>query len=64
MEDKVMDNLGKKVGYLKGLMEGIDFSEHPAHGKLFGAIADLLGDLSDRVEAMDELLQVIMPLLG
>lgn len=51
-----MDNLGKKVGYLKGLMEGIDFSEHPAHGKLFGAIADLLGDLSDRVEAMDELL--------
>jgi len=51
-----MDNLGKKVGYLKGLMEGIDFSENPAYGKLFTAIADLLGDLSDRVETMDELL--------
>jgi len=51
-----MDGLGKKVGYLKGLMEGMDFSGDPSGGKLFNAIADLLGDLSDRVVSMEELL--------
>ena len=32
-----MENLGKKVGYLRGLMEGMDFSNDPSVGKLFGA---------------------------
>lgn len=52
-----MENLGKKVGYLKGLMEGMDFSNDPSMGKLFGAMADLLGELSDRVEGVEELME-------
>lgn len=51
-----MDDLGKKVGYLKGLMEGMDFSNDPSNGKLMAAMVDLLGDLGDRVEAVEELL--------
>ena len=51
-----MENLGKKVGYLKGLMEGMDIDSGSANGKLLSGIVQLLGDLSDRIEAMDELL--------
>ncbi len=52
-----MDNLGKKVGFLKGLMEGMSFDADSANGKLMAGIVDLLGELSDRVEAIDELLE-------
>lgn len=51
-----MSDLSKKVGYLKGLMEGMDFSNDPSKEKLFNAMADLMGELGDRVEAMEELL--------
>jgi DNA-directed RNA polymerase subunit RPC12/RpoP len=51
-----MSDLGKKVGYLKGLMEGMDFSGDPSKEKLLGAMADLMSELADRVEAMEELL--------
>ena len=51
-----MDNLGKKVGYLKGLMEGMDIDLNSANGKLMTGIVELLGELSDRVEVIDELL--------
>lgn len=51
-----MENLSKKVGYLKGLMEGMDCDPSTANGKLLSGIVDLLGDLTDRVETMDELL--------
>ena len=51
-----MENLGKKVGFLKGLMEGMNLEADGANGKLMAGIVDLLGDLSDRVEAIDELL--------
>ena len=51
-----MENLGKKVGFLKGLMEGGSFDADSANGKLLAGIVGLLGDLSDRVEAIDELL--------
>ena len=51
-----MENLGKKVGFLKGLMEGMNMEADGANGKLMAGIVDLLGDLSDRVEAIDELL--------
>ena len=51
-----MENLGKKVGYLKGLMEGLDFSDDPSKGKLLAAMAELMGDLVDRVESLDELM--------
>lgn len=50
-----MDNLGKSVGYLKGLMEGMDFSDDPSKEKLLNAMVDLLSVLSDRVEALEEL---------
>ena len=51
-----MNSLGKKVGYLRGLMESMTFSD-PAQEKLMQAMADLLGELSDRVESMDDLLE-------
>ena len=52
-----MENLGKKVGFLKGLMEGMSQEADSANGKLLAGIVDLLGDLSDRVEAIDDLLE-------
>ena len=52
-----MENLSKKVGYLKGLLEGMDMDANTANGKLMAGIVGLLGDLSDRVEAIDELLE-------
>jgi len=52
-----MENLGKKVGFLKGLMEGMSYDTSSADGKLMAGIVDLLGELSDRVEAIDELLE-------
>lgn len=52
-----MENLGKKIGFLKGLMEGMSFDTDSANGKLMSGIVDLLGDLSDRVEAIDEMLE-------
>ena len=51
-----MENLSKKVGYLKGLLEGMDIDAGTANGKLMSGIVDLLSELSDRVEVMDELL--------
>jgi DNA-directed RNA polymerase subunit RPC12/RpoP len=51
-----MENLSKKVGYLKGLMEGAELEADSPNGKLLAAIVDLLGDLSDRVEVMDDLM--------
>lgn len=51
-----MDGLGKKYGYLKGLMEGMDLSEQPSLEKLLNAAVDLLGDLCDHAEMQDELL--------
>ena len=51
-----MENLSKKVGYLKGLLEGMEADAGTMNGKLLSGIVDLLGDLSDRVETMDELL--------
>ena len=52
-----MENLGKKVGFLKGLMEGMQYDTDSANGKLMAGIVGLLGDLSDRVEAINELLE-------
>lgn len=51
-----MNNISKKVGYLRGLMEGMEFDINSANGKLIKGIVELLGDLSDRVEIIDELL--------
>lgn len=50
-----MENLGKQVGYLKGLLAGADIDDS-VNGKLMTGIVELLSELSDRVEAMDELI--------
>lgn len=55
-EVQFMENLGKKVGYLKGLVEGMDMDTATANGKLTVGILDLLSDVCDRIENMDELL--------
>ena len=53
-----MENLGLKVGFLKGLMAGDRaFDRESTEGKLFEGIVELLGSLTERVEAADELLQ-------
>ena len=51
-----MENLSRRVGYLKGLMEGMDIDTTSANGKLMAGIVDLLSDLTDRVEAIDDIL--------
>ena len=51
-----MKDTAKKVGYLKGLLEGMNFESDSANGKVIHCIADLLGDLCERVDSMDEVL--------
>lgn len=51
-----MDNISKKVGFLKGLMEGMDFDAESPNGKLLAGVVELLGDLVERVEVIDEVL--------
>lgn len=50
-----MNSLARKAGYIKGLMEGLTFSE-PGHEKIMNQIVDLLGDLCDRVDAVEDLI--------
>ena len=50
------DSTGKKVGYLKGLLEGMDFGDKEARKKLITGIVDVLGDLSDRADSMTDLI--------
>ncbi|MGI6588993.1 MAG: CD1247 N-terminal domain-containing protein [Peptococcia bacterium] len=45
-----MDGLKKKVGYLKGLAEGITFDEKSKEGKLFKAIIDVLDEMAMTIE--------------
>ncbi len=51
-----MENLGKRAGYLKGLLEGADLEASSPNGKLLAGIVELLGAMSERVEALDELM--------
>lgn len=51
-----MKDTAKKVGYLKGLLEGMNLESDSANGKIVRCVADLLGDLCERVDAMDEVL--------
>lgn len=49
-----MENLSKKVGYIKGLLDGIDMDAGTNNGKLMAGIVDLIGELAERVEVIDE----------
>ncbi|MGN0801942.1 MAG: CD1247 N-terminal domain-containing protein [Candidatus Faecivicinus sp.] len=51
-----MNNMSQKVGYLKGMLEGISPEDASASNKVLRGIVDLLGDLSDRLDTVDELL--------
>ena len=51
-----MDSLEKKVGYLKGLMDGAKLDPKSENGKLLCAMFDVMNELSDRVRSMDEML--------
>ena len=51
-----MNDTGKKVGYLKGLLEGVSAREDSPNAKLLAGVVEVLGDLSDRMDAVDELL--------
>ena len=50
-----MNNTGKKVGYLEGLLESVK-SDDSVSDKLLRGIVDVLSDLSDRADVMDDLL--------
>lgn len=51
-----MNNTGKKVGYLKGLLDSMTLDESKVSDKLLKGIVELLGDLSDRADVTDDLL--------
>lgn len=48
-----MENLIKKVSYLKGLADGLDISEKTDEGKLLIKMVEVLGEVADAVEKLD-----------
>ena len=52
-----MENLSKKIGYLKGMLDGMAPDSDDGNGKLLGGMLELLEALTDRVEALDELVE-------
>ena len=51
-----MNNTGKKIGYIKGLLESITPDENSVNDKVLRSIVDVLNDLCDRADVMDDLL--------
>ena len=47
-------NISEKSAYLKGLLEGMDYDTTSNEGKLFAAIIDLLGEISETVLELDD----------
>lgn len=47
-------NIAEKSAYLKGLLEGMDYDTESREGKLFAAIIDLLGDISESIIELDD----------
>ena len=47
-------NISEKSAYLKGLLEGMNYDTASNEGKLFAAIIDLLGDISESVLELDD----------
>ena len=43
----------EKVAYLKGLMEGMELNRESGEGKLFFAIADILGEMAEDIEDIE-----------
>ncbi len=51
-----MNDTSKKAGYLKGLLDSMVLDEAKPGDKLLKGIVDLLGNLCDRADEVDELL--------
>lgn len=51
-----MNEMNKKAGYLKGLLDSMTPDENSLNSKLLTGIVDLLGDLVERADIVDELL--------
>lgn len=51
-----MEELGKKAGYLRGLLENTDFGGQEGLKKLFGAMTELICLSADRVTAIEDMM--------
>jgi len=47
-------NINEKAAYLKGLMAGMKLDEDSDNGKLFKAVADLLGDIAASIKEIED----------
>lgn len=47
-----MEEISKKVAYLKGLAEGLELSDATAEGKILIKIMDILEDMADEIEEL------------
>lgn len=47
-------DLMEKIGYLKGLLDGLDYDENSKEGKIYGTIADILEDMADEIGQLDD----------
>ena len=47
-------DLIEKIGYLKGLMDGLDLDKDSKEAKIFTAIIETLDDMADSIEMLDE----------
>ncbi len=59
-----MENIAKKVAYLKGLFDGMNFDTASNEGKLFSAIIDVLDDIAIEMEDMVDQLDTVDQDLG
>lgn len=48
-----MEDLIKKVAYLKGYAEGLDISPKSDEGKLIMKLIDVMGEMADTIEALN-----------
>ena len=47
-------NIGERVSYLNGLVEGLNISETSNEGKLLKAVIEVLGDISDEINLINQ----------
>lgn len=50
-----MEELGKKVSYLRGLFDGLEISVETKEGKMLNAIVDVLDEVSDEIRTIRDL---------
>ncbi len=45
-----MENISKKIAYLKGLMDGLDYDNTSKEGRIFGGILDVLEEIDASID--------------